>query len=80
MKIFKFIKNDYIEERPNVLVLNAKDYKIYDENKGFYNIVIKHLHKQANVFILKSTNKNLDKFNEIKDNVVAAVEAQKAQE
>lgn len=72
-EMFKLIKNDYIEGRPNVLVLNCKDYKVYDENKGFYATVIKHLRNQANVFVLKSTNKNLDKFNECKNNAIAYI-------
>ena len=72
-EMFKLIKNDYIEGRPNVLVLNCKDYKVYDENKGFYVTVIKHLRNQANVFVLKSTNKNLDKFNECKNNAIAYI-------
>lgn len=72
-EMFKLIKNDYIEGRPNVLVLNCKDYKVYDENKGFYVTVIKHLRNQANVFVLKSTNKNLDKFNKCKNNAIAYI-------
>lgn len=71
IKIFKLIKNDYVEGRPNVLVLNAKRYKHekYEENKGFYITVIKNISKQANIFTLIPTS-NIDNYDNVSENVL----------
>lgn len=70
-KLFKLIKNDYVEGRPNVLVLNSKIYKRskYEENKGFYITVIKNISKQANLFTLIPSS-NIDNFDDVSGNVL----------